>query len=77
MAWRMNRLERAWHWFQGRPRRYQGVAAGILFWILWMIFGFWRALLLLVFAALGYAGGRVWEEDQSWRRILERLLTDR
>ena len=73
----MNRLGRAWLWFRSRPRRYHGVAAGISFWILWMIFGFWRVLLLFVLAAIGYAGGRVWEENQSWRRILERLLTDR
>ncbi|MBF8378709.1 DUF2273 domain-containing protein [Alicyclobacillus mali] len=73
----MNGLERAWQWFIGRPRRYHGLAAGVLFWILWMIFGFWRVLLLFVLAGVGYAGGRAWEEQQSWRRILERLLTDR
>jgi len=73
----MNGLRRAWLWFRSCPRRYHGFAAGILFWILWMIFGFWRVLLLFVLAVVGYAGGRVWEENQSWRRILERLLTDR
>ncbi|SIS63053.1 DUF2273 domain-containing protein [Alicyclobacillus vulcanalis] len=73
----MNGLWKAWAWFSSLPHRYHGLAAAVLFWILWMIFGFWRVLLLAVLAAAGYALGRVWEEQQSWRRVLERLLTDR
>lgn len=59
------------------PRRYQGLLSGIILWILWMAFGFWRTLLLLVLAVIGYIVGRVLEENQSWRVLLDKLLRDR
>ncbi|MDP9728739.1 DUF2273 domain-containing protein [Alicyclobacillus tolerans] len=58
-------------------RRWLGFWAGCLLWFLWMIFGFWSMILLLVLAALGFAVGRILEERQSWRKILDKLLSDR
>ncbi|GEO25785.1 hypothetical protein AAC03nite_15700 [Alicyclobacillus acidoterrestris] len=77
MERRMNWLRHAFGWFIGLPRRYHGVMVGCLFWLFWMVFGFWRTLLLLVLAGVGYVVGRILEENQSWRAILDKLLSER
>jgi uncharacterized membrane protein len=58
-------------------RRWLGLGAGCLLWILWMIFGFWSVVLLAFLAAIGFFVGRVSEERKSWREILDKLLSDR
>lgn len=73
----MNALRRVLLTFIGLPRRYHGLLIGCLFWLFWMICGFWRTLLLLVLAAVGYIVGRILEEHQSWRSLLEKLLSER
>lgn len=73
----MSAFRRALSAFTQMPRRYHGLIIGVLFWIIWMAFGFWRTLLLLVLAAVGYIVGRILEENQSWRVLLDKLLSDR
>lgn len=73
MSW----LRRALLVFVNLPRRYHGLMVGCAFWLFWMIFGFWRTLLLLVLGTVGYIVGRVLEANQSWREVLEKLLSER
>ncbi|QQE81301.1 DUF2273 domain-containing protein [Alicyclobacillus sp. SO9] len=58
-------------------RRWLGMWAGVVIWILWMIFGFWAIILLLILGAVGFVIGRVLEENQSWKQVVERLLSER
>jgi uncharacterized membrane protein len=61
----------------GLKRRWLGLIVGCLFWLAWMICGFWATILLLFLAAVGFAVGRVLEERQSWKDILNKLLSER
>ncbi|MCL6593121.1 MAG: DUF2273 domain-containing protein [Alicyclobacillus sp.] len=58
-------------------RRWHGMMAGCLLWVVWMCFGFWATLGLLVLAGAGYAAGRVFEEHESWRDVVNKLLSER
>lgn len=58
-------------------RRWQGLIAGIVLWLAWMIFGFWSTLLLLVLMVVGYIVGRVLEEKRDWHQVMEKLLSSR
>ncbi|WAH39006.1 DUF2273 domain-containing protein [Alicyclobacillus dauci] len=73
----MSLLRRALLKFSLLPRRYHGMIIGAVFWLFWMLFGFWRTLLLLVLAGIGYVVGRILEENQSWRDLLDKLLAER
>jgi uncharacterized membrane protein len=73
MAW----VRAALQWLVGLKRRWHGLMAGCLLWILWMLFGFWAVLGLLVLAALGYFVGRILEEHQSWKDVVDKLLSER
>lgn len=58
-------------------RRWQGLVAGVILWLAWMIFGFWSTLLLLILMAVGFFVGRVLEESRDWREVVDKLLKDR
>lgn len=58
-------------------RRWQGLIAGVILWLAWMIFGFWSTLLLLVLMVVGFFVGRVLEEKRDWREVVDKLLSDR
>ncbi|QSO53333.1 DUF2273 domain-containing protein [Alicyclobacillus curvatus] len=58
-------------------RRWQGLIAGVVLWLAWMIFGFWSTLLLLVLMAVGFFVGRILEEKRDWKHTVEKLLADR
>lgn len=73
----MTALRRAWDAFLAWPKRYHGLLVGGAFWLCWMLFGFWRTLLLLILIVIGYVVGRVFEVNQSWRELIEKLLSDR
>ncbi|GGI95890.1 hypothetical protein GCM10010885_01980 [Alicyclobacillus cellulosilyticus] len=73
----MNWLLAVWMWLRNLPRRWQGCLAGCGIWALWMLFGFWATLGLLVLAGLGYAAGLLSEQRKSWRDVVEKLLSDR
>ena len=63
--------------FLNMKRRWQGVIAGVVLWLAWMIFGFWSTLLLLVLMVAGFFVGRVMEEKRDWKQVLDKLLADR
>ncbi|MCL6627517.1 hypothetical protein [Alicyclobacillus shizuokensis] len=64
-------------WLLSQKRRWHGLMAGCLLWVLWMLFGFWAVLGLVILAAAGYMAGRVMEERQSWKEIVDKLLSER
>ncbi|MCL6631656.1 MAG: hypothetical protein K6T63_03410 [Alicyclobacillus herbarius] len=64
-------------WLVTRKRRWHGLMAGCLLWVLWMLFGFWAVLGLVFLAAAGYVVGRFLEERQSWKDIVDKLLSER
>lgn len=72
------------HWVQAAflrlmtlRRRWQGLLAGCVLWLAWMLVGLWATFLLVLLAAIGYAVGRILEEHQSWKDIVEKLLSER
>lgn len=58
-------------------RRWLGMLAGVVVWFIWMLFGLWATILLVVLAGLGFVVGRVLEEHESWKNIVDKLLSDR
>jgi len=63
--------------FLTMKRRWVGLIVGCLFWLVWMLFGFWSTILLMFLGAIGFVIGRVMEENQSWKDVVEKLLADR
>ncbi|GMA52401.1 hypothetical protein GCM10025857_37580 [Alicyclobacillus contaminans] len=61
----------------GLRRRWLGCIAGCILWVFWMVFGLWSTLALLVLATAGFAVGRILEEHQSWKDVVDKLLADR
>lgn len=57
-------------------RRWLGLIVGCLLWLAWMLFGFWSTILLVVLAVAGFAVGRVMEAHQSWKDVVEKLLSE-
>jgi uncharacterized membrane protein len=72
-----SRLRGLYAWWLGLRRRWQGVIAACLLWLAWLIVGLWWTLLLLVMVVIGYFVGRVLEEHQSWKDVIEKLLSER
>lgn len=58
-------------------RRWIGLIVGCLFWLIWMVFGFWATILFVVLGGLGFFLGRLSEEKQSWKDVVEKLLAER
>jgi len=58
-------------------RRWLGLLIGCILWVFFMWFGFWTTLLLVILAAAGYAVGRIFEADQSWKTVVDKLLSER
>jgi uncharacterized membrane protein len=73
----MNRVREAWAWFRSLKRRWHGLLAGCVLWAVWMAFGFWATVLLLILGGGGFAAGRVLEQHESWRDVVEKLLSER
>jgi uncharacterized membrane protein len=61
----------------GMKRRWLGLVIGCVLWVLWKCFGFWSTLLLMVLAGIGFIVGRVMEENESWRDVVDKLLSER
>ena len=55
-------------------KRIFGAAAGLLFGILYLFFGFWKTLVFAFFVFAGYMVGRLWDETEDWRDVIERLV---
>lgn len=70
-------LRAAWLAITNLKRRWQGVIAGCVLWLMWMIFGFWSTLLLLVLGVVGFFIGRILEDRRDFRTVIEKLLSDR
>jgi uncharacterized membrane protein len=73
----MNWLRASLIWVSQLKKRWLGLAIGCVLWFLWMCFGFWAMLLLLALAGVGFIVGRILEENDSWRDVVEKLLSER
>ncbi|MCI0183143.1 MAG: DUF2273 domain-containing protein [Acidibacillus sp.] len=59
-------------------KRYLGVIAGIVFWLLILIVGFFPTLLLAVFMVIGYSIGKFIDDRSNVQELVHRLWqTDR
>ncbi len=73
----MNRIR---HWavvILNLKRRWLGLIIGCLLWLAWMLFGVWATVVLVVFASVGFFVGRILEEHQSWKDVVDKLLAER
>ncbi len=57
-------------------RRWIGLLAGLLAWVVWVWLGFWHTLLLIILAGVGYGVGRVLEERRNWKDMIEKILSE-
>ncbi|MCL6516199.1 DUF2273 domain-containing protein [Alicyclobacillus sp.] len=73
----MTALREAWAWFRSLRRRWHGALAGVVLWAVWMAFGFWATILLVILCGGGFLAGRVLEQHESWRDVVEKLLAER
>jgi uncharacterized membrane protein len=73
----MERWQTVWTAFLRLKHRWHGLMVGCLVWLIWMVFGFWATLLLVVLGGVGFILGRIMEENQSWKEIIDKLLSER
>lgn len=73
----MSRLRALYAWWTNLRRRWQGLLIGCMLWLFWLIFGLWWSILLVVLAVIGFVIGRIFEEHQSWKDVLDKLLSER
>ncbi len=74
----MGALLRAWLTrLLSLQKRWLGVVVAILVWLIWMVFGFWALILLLVLAAVGYIVGFAMERGITLRDVLTKILSRR
>lgn len=62
---------------RGLRRRWLGLIIGCLAWLAWMLFGLWATIVLVVCGSVGFVVGRILEEHQSWKDVVDKLLTER
>lgn len=51
-----------------------GVGVGAILGLLYLFVGFWKVIIVLGFVVLGYAVGTVWERNEDWRDVMDRIL---
>ncbi|MDB5084325.1 MAG: hypothetical protein JWN30_1211 [Bacilli bacterium] len=51
-----------------------GVLVGVILGLLYLVFGFWKVIIFAGFVAFGYYLGRIWEGNEDWRDVVERIL---
>ncbi len=74
----MGALLRAWLTrLLSLQKRWLGVVVAVLVWLIWMVFGFWALILLLVLAAVGYIIGFAMERGITLRDVLTKILSRR
>jgi uncharacterized membrane protein len=60
--------------WQSRNYRTLGLLSGIILGILYLFVGFWRMLVFLLIVLIGWYIGRVMDERENWRDVLDRLI---
>jgi uncharacterized membrane protein len=73
MSWMRQWIEQ----IAGLKRRWLGLIVGCLFWLVWMLFGLLATVMLIVCASVGFFVGRLFEEHQSWKEVVDKLLAER
>jgi uncharacterized membrane protein len=70
-------LEKVISWLLTADRRMIGALLGGCFGLLYLIVGFWRTIVFLGFVLLGYAVGRMFERNEDWRDVIDRIMPNR
>jgi uncharacterized membrane protein len=63
-----------WELLREHKGKITGVAAGLLFGIIYLLVGFWDTLVFVVFVGTGYYIGRKLDHNEDLREILDRIL---
>ncbi|PWI58786.1 DUF2273 domain-containing protein [Sulfoacidibacillus thermotolerans] len=69
----MERIAQFFHKIAALPKRYLGVIAGVVSWLLILLFGFFPTLLLAVFVGIGYAIGKFADDRANVHDLVSRL----
>lgn len=54
-----------------------GILVGLALSILFLTFGFWKALFILISVGLGYLIGKKLDENYNFEKMLKRLFNDK
>lgn len=69
------RFTRFFLWaLETHPGKLLGTTAGLLFGILFILLGFWRALILMVFISVGFFVGKRYDDHKDLGSWLERFF---
>lgn len=61
--------------FRGKDPGLVGASFGFVIALLWMIFGFWKMLFILILTGLGYyLGARFFVDREELRHLLDRIF---
>lgn len=59
----------------GRDPGFVGALVGFVLALLWVIFGFWKMLFILLLTFIGYlVGARLFRNSDNFRDLIDRLL---
>ncbi|MDI6813170.1 MAG: DUF2273 domain-containing protein [Desulfitobacteriaceae bacterium] len=56
------------------PGKLLGTSLGLLFGLLFVLIGFWRALILMAFVVVGFLAGKRYDEHKDLGKWLERIF---
>lgn len=60
-------------WLLSADRRILGAILGCVLGLIYLLVGFWKTIVFLGFVLLGYTVGRMVENHEDWRDVIERL----
>jgi uncharacterized membrane protein len=55
-------------------KRLLGIVIGVLFGILYLIFGLFKTIVFALIVCIGYLIGRFWDDREDWRDVIDRVL---
>jgi uncharacterized membrane protein len=64
-------------WLLSADRRFLGALLGGVFGLLYLIVGFWKTIVFLGFVLLGYSLGRMFEVNEDWRDVIDRIMPNK
>lgn len=55
-------------------KRFLGLAVGLVFGLLYLIFGFLQTVAFGLFLTVGYFVGKMFDDREDWRDVLDRIV---
>jgi uncharacterized membrane protein len=55
-------------------KRLFGTVIGVIFGLFFLIFGFLKTVAFALFVFAGYYLGKMWEEKEDWRDVIDRIM---